>query len=308
MSDSKGYYSKLGLKPDAKFEEIKRAYRRLSLETHPDRNNNSAESSEKFKEINEAYEILGDDGKRRQYDMGGMSNIFGMDEMPGSVTPEDILRDLFGGGIFHGMPTQFETNNSQTHFFHMGGMPNINIRTSIQKPPDIIKNIKIPMEAAYAGCNIPLELDRWIMHGNIKSEETEMLYVKIPPGVDENEIIMLPKKGNVISDTNKGDVKIFVKIDNKTEYQRNGLDLIYCKTISLKEALCGFEFTMKYVDGRKFQITNNMGNIITPGHKKVIPKMGMKRDDNVGNLVIDFTIVFPETLKPEQIDQIKEHL
>ena len=146
------------------------------------------------------------------------------------------------------------------------------------------------------------------MHGNIKSEETEMLYVKIPPGVDENEIIMLHKKGNVISDTNKGDVKIFVKIDNKTEYQRNGLDLIYCKTISLKEALCGFEFTMKYVDGRKFQITNNMGNIITPGHKKVIPKMGMKRDDNVGNLVIDFTIVFPETLKQEQIDQIKEHL
>ena len=308
MSDSKGYYSKLGLKPDAKFEEIKRAYRRLSLETHPDRNNNSAESSEKFKEINEAYEILGDDGKRRQYDMGGMSNIFGMDDMPGSVRPEDILRDLFGGGIFHGMPTQFETNNSQTHFFHMGGMPNINIRTSIQKPPDIIKNIKISMEAAYAGCNIPLELDRWIMHGNIKSEETEMLYVKIPPGVDENEIIMLPKKGNVISDTNKGDVKIFVKIDNKTEYQRNGLDLIYCKTISLKEALCGFEFTMKYVDGRKFQITNNMGNIITPGHKKVIPKMGMKRDDNVGNLVIDFTIVFPETLKPEQIDQIKKCL
>tara|TARA_B000000475_G_C15998325_1_gene447845 strand:- start:771 stop:1697 length:927 start_codon:yes stop_codon:yes gene_type:complete len=308
MSDSKGYYSKLGLKPDAKFDEIKRAYRRLSLEMHPDRNNNSAESSEKFKEINEAYEVLGDDGKRKEYDMGGMSNIFGMDEMPGSVTPEDILRDLFGGGIFHGMPTQFETNNAQTHFFHMSGMPNINIRTSIQKPPDIIKNIKISMEAAYAGCNIPLELDRWIMHGNIKSEETEMLYVKIPPGVDENEIIMLPKKGNVISDTNKGDVKIFVKIDNKTEYQRNGLDLIYCKTISLKEALCGFEFTMKYVDGRKFQITNNMGNIITPGHKKVIPKMGMKRDDNVGNLVIDFTIVFPETLKQEQIDQIKEHL
>ena len=156
--------------------------------------------------------------------------------------------------------------------------------------------------------NIPLEVDRWIMHGNIKSEETEMLYVKIPPGVDENEIIMLHRKGNVISDTNKGDVKIFVKIDNKTEYQRNGLDLIYCKTISLKEALCGFEFTMKYVDGRKFQITNNMGNIITPGHKKVIPKMGMKRDDNVGNLVIDFTIVFPETLNPEQIEQIKEHL
>ena len=309
MSDSKGYYSKLGLKTDAKFDEIKRAYRRLSLETHPDRNGNSPESSEKFKEISEAYEVLGDNDKRKQYDMGGMANIFGGDEMPGNINPEDILRDLFGGGLFHGMSPQFETNNSQTHFFHMGGgMPNINIRHSMQKPTPIIKHIKIPIEAAYAGCNIPLEVDRWIMHGNIKSEETEVLYVKIPPGIDENEIIILREKGNIISDVNKGDVKIFVKIENKTEYTRNGLDLIYCKTISLKEALCGFEFTLKYIDGRNFQINNNMGNIITPGYKKLIPKMGMKRDDNVGNLVIDFTVVFPETLKTEQIEKIREQL
>ena len=51
-----------------------------------------------------------------------------------------------------------------------------------------------------------------------------------------------------------------------------------------------------------------MGNIITPGYKKLIPKIGMKRDDNVGNLVIDFTVVFPETLKTEQIEKIREQL
>ena len=312
MSDSKGYYSRLGLKSDANFDEVKRAYRRLSLETHPDRNGNSEESSNKFKEINEAYEVLSDNQKRKQYDMGGLGGLFGMDENAANINPEDILRDLFGGGgggLFHGMPTQFETNNSQTHFFHMGGgMPNINIRTALQKPTPILKHIKIPMEAAYAGCNIPLEVDRWIMHGNIKSQETEVLYVKIPPGIDENEIIILREKGNIISDTNKGDVKIFVKIENKTDYTRNGLDLIYCKTISLKEALCGFEFTLKYVDGRNFQINNNQGNIITSGYRKLIPRMGMKRDDNIGNLVIDFTVIFPESLTPEQVTIIKDNL
>jgi len=309
MSDSKGYYSRLGLQSDAKFDEIKRAYRRLSLETHPDRNGNSEESSNKFKEINEAYEVLGDEQKRKQYDMGGLGGLFGMDENAANMNPEDILRDLFGGGLFNGMPTQFETNNSQTHFFHMGGgMPNINIRTAMQKPKPILKHIKIPMEAAYAGCNVPLEVDRWIMHGNIKSQETEVLYVKIPPGIDENEIIILREKGNAISDANKGDVKIFVKIENKTDYTRNGLDLIYCKTITLKEALCGFEFTLKYVDGRNFQINNNEGNIITPGYRKLIPKMGMKRDENVGNLVIDFTVIFPESLTPEQVKSIKDNL
>ena len=306
MSDSKGYYAKLGVSADAKPDDIKKAYRRLSLQYHPDKTGNDKEATNKYKEINEAYEILGDEGKRKQYDIGG---IFGMDNNPMNMNPEDILRDIFGGaGIFGGIPGHFDTN-SQTHFFSMGGgMPGMNVRAALQRPSPIIKHIKIPMEAAYSGCSVPMEVNRWIIQGNVKTQETEMLYVKIPCGVDENEIIVLREKGNIISDTNKGDVKIFVKIENKTEYIRKGLDLIYHKTITLKESLCGFEFAMKYVDGRNFQINNSKGNVITPGYKKLIPKMGMKRDDNVGNLVIEFTIVFPETLTDEQTNKIKEIL
>lgn len=309
MSDSKGYYAKLGVSSDAKSDDIKKAYRKLSLQYHPDKTGNDTEATNKYKEINEAYEILGDEGKRKQYDMGG---IFGMDDNPMNpmnMNPEDIFRDIFGGaGIFAGMPRHFDTN-TETHFFSMGGgIPGINVRAALQKPTPIIKHIKIPMEAAYSGCSVPMEVNRWIIQGNVKTQETEMLYVKIPCGVDENEIIVLEKKGNIISETNKGDVKIFVKIENKTEYIRKGLDLIYHKTITLKESLCGFEFAMKYVDGRNFQINNSKGNVITPGYKKMIPKMGMKRDDNVGNLIIEFTIVFPETLTDEQTNKIKDIL
>jgi len=69
MSDSKGYYAKLGVSADAKPDDIKKAYRRLSLQYHPDKTGNDKEATNKYKEINEAYEILGDEGKRKQYDI-----------------------------------------------------------------------------------------------------------------------------------------------------------------------------------------------------------------------------------------------
>ena len=200
-------------------------------------------------------------------------------------------------------------DNVETHFFHVGGgMPNVNIRQPITKPSPIVKKIKIPIEYAYTGCNIPIEIERWIQDGNTKIKENETLYVKIPNGIDENEMIELKGKGNVINERNRGDVKIFVTVENKTEYTRKGLDLIYYKSITLKEALCGFTFSMKYIDGRNFQINNGEGNIIVPGFKKVIPNMGMKRDDNIGNLIIEFTIIFPESLSKDQLEILKENI
>ena len=72
-----------------------------------------------------------------------------------------------------------------------------------------------------------------------KQFENETIYIDIPKGIDENEIIIMKDRGNVINDTNKGEVKIFVKISNTTDFTRKGLDLFYKKTITLKEALCG---------------------------------------------------------------------
>ena len=309
MNDNIDYYNILGVDKKANHDEIKKAFRRLSLETHPDKTGNDEESTNKFKEISEAWEVLQDPARRKQYDMGNMLN----DTV--GINPEDLFKEIFGGGnpfghgMFQGMAPKFD--NVETHFFHMdsngiSGMPNI--RHAMSKPTPIIKKIKIPIEYAYTGCNIPIEIERWIQHSSSKEKENETLYVKIPTGIDENEIIVLREKGNVINERNKGDVKIFVTVENKTEYIRNGLDLIYYKSIYLKEALCGFSFNMKYIDGRNFQINNCEGNIINPGFKKVIPNMGMKRDDNIGNLIIEFTIIFPETLSKEKIDVLKENM
>tara|TARA_B110000483_G_scaffold243669_1_gene335201 strand:+ start:14491 stop:15432 length:942 start_codon:yes stop_codon:yes gene_type:complete len=313
MNENKDYYNILGVNKSANYDDIKKAFRRLSLELHPDRTNNDPVSTEKFKEMNEAWEVLQDETKRREYDLGG--NLFNLGEMNHTnINPEDILKEMFGnmspfsGNIFENMGNDFK--NVETHFVHIGsdGIPKINIRKNISKLSPTVKRIKIPIESAFTGCNIPIKIERWITDGDTKTKENETLYVKIPSGIDENEIIILKDKGNIANGAHNGDVKIFVTIENKTDYTRKGLDLIYHKTITLKEALCGFSFNMKYIDGRNFQINNVIGNIIVPGFKKLIPNMGMKRDDNAGNLIIEFTIIFPENLSSDKIQILKENL
>jgi DnaJ family protein A protein 2 len=155
---------------------------------------------------------------------------------------------------------------------------------------------------------MPIEITRWILENNVKREETETIYLPIPCGIDNNEIIILREKGNVLNDNNKGDIKVFIKIQNDTDFIRNGLDLVLNKTISLKDALCGFTFDMNYLDGRTFKINNNSGNVITNNYNKVLANMGMKREAHVGNLIINFTVNFPDKLSEEQIEALKKIL
>ena len=100
-----------------------------------------------------------------------------------------------------------------------------------------------------------------------------------------------------------------MKISNDTEFKRQGLDLIYNKTVTLKEALCGFEFDIKHISGKILSFKNTVNPfIIKPGFRKVIPEFGMKRDNTTGNLIIEFDIIFPESLKPELISKLSEIL
>ena len=111
----------------------------------------------------------------------------------------------------------------------------------------------------------------------------------------------MQNKGNIVSDDCKGDIKLFIKIENNTEFQRVGLDLIYEKTISVKEALCSFSFELKYISGKVYTINNSLGNIINHGYRKIIPNMGLSRGEHKGNMIIHFHVEFPEKLTEEQI-------
>jgi DnaJ family protein B protein 4 len=307
MSDKESLYSVLGVNENATRDEIKKAYRGLSLKYHPDRNP-SPDATEKFKTINEAYEILGDEQKRKQYEMERTNPFMrmggGMHGGPNINEMDELIKTFFGGmpfmggmgGGMGGMDDFSELSsgmpgfppNAQFHIFH-NGRP-VNISKTFQKPSPINKTVTIDIEQVYNGATIPLDIERWIHDNGTKIFEKETLYVTIPKGIDENEIILLKDKGNIMNEQSKGDVKIFIKIMNNTNIKRNGLDLIYDKKISLKEALCGFTFEIKFINGKIYTLNNSSGNIISPEYKKIIPNMGLTRENHTGNLIVIFHV------------------
>jgi DnaJ family protein A protein 2 len=187
-------------------------------------------------------------------------------------------------------------------FFHNGVPVNMNF---LQKPTPIVKNVVIPIDKILSGTTIPVDIERWVTNNGEKTFEHETIYVNVPKGMDEGEIIVLKDKGNVSSEDCKGDVKIFIKIENNTEFKRIGLDLVLERTITVKEALCGFSFEIKYITGKTYTITNHSGNIIHHGYRKIIPNMGFTRDEHTGNLLIIFDVKYPEKLSNEAIEVLK---
>jgi DnaJ-class molecular chaperone len=312
---SENFYNVLGVNEKATKEEIKKAYRSLQMKYHPDKNNGSEEAVTTSKKINEAYEILGDDQKREEYDNARNNpNPFMRMNSNGGVDAhmDDIINMFFGGpgnpfggpfGMMNGMPGM--PPGVKVHMFHGGPM---GFQQAISKPVPIMHNLVINMAQVLSGATLPLEIERWVIENGIKVHEKETIYITVPQGVDDGEMMILRDKGNVINENAKGDVKIILKIANNTEFKRSGLDLILEKKITLKEALCGFTFELNFLNGKSYTLNNNKGNIIPPEYKKVYPGMGLTRGDHKGNLVIHFHVDFPEKLTDEQIEKLTNTL
>lgn len=285
-------YSILGVDVSSTQDDIKKAYRKLSLQYHPDRNNGDAVSTARFQEIAAAYEILGDSEKRSDYNIKKEYGYTTFNPENININPEDLLKFFTA----QSMSSQCKPKHGFT-------------QKMLSKPVPILKTVEITMLESYSGGTQPLVINRWIIENDQKREETETIYVDIPKGVDDNEIIIIREKGNSSADDNKGDIKIFIKIINTTEFTRKGLDLFYHLRISLKDALCGFTFAMKYIDGRTYKIKNGNGNVITPNYKKILPNMGMSRGgQHTGNLIIEFEIAFPETITATQAEELSKIL
>jgi DnaJ-class molecular chaperone len=255
------FYDILGVPQNSTQDQIKKQYRKLSLEFHPDRPTGNAT---KFKEINEAYENLFDDKKRKQYDQSlqPMPDLFEM-----------LFKDHFSQGVMF----------------------------QIMKPPPLVIPLKLTLDQSYNGCKVPIVIERWIHDQHIRQLEKETLYLDVPCGIDTNECIIICGKGNMGPDGTLGDIRVMIEVTNPTKMERKGLDLWYTHIITLKESLCGFSFDMEYLKGQVLKINNTPGNVISPYYKKIMHDMGMKRDGQTGNLVIEFNIVFPTSMSEESI-------
>jgi DnaJ-class molecular chaperone len=301
---SENFYNILGVNEKATQDEIKKAYRSLQMKWHPDKNFGTPESINMTQKLNEAYETLGDEQKRQTYDNPNPFMRMNSHNGGGSEVPiDDIFNMFFGGGGnpfgmggFPGMPP-----GARVHVFN--GSP-MGFQQAISKPVPIIKTININMEQVLLGASVPLDIERWIIENGLKVIENETIYVTVPQGIDDNEIIIFRDKGNALNENVKGDVKVIVKITNDTEFKRSGLDLVFEKKISLKDALCGFSFEIKYLNGKSYTLNNNKGNIIPPEYKKAYPGMGLTRGEHKGNLIIHFHLEFPEKLSEDQITKL----
>jgi len=237
----------------------------------------------------------------------------------GAGIPDEILQMLFGMGTGHhhhmgggvgGMP-----GGPKVVFqaFHNGvpvsGMHGHGPRVVQVPPPEtIIKTISISLEQSYNGCSIQLEIDRHIPDNGVVRIERETLHVQIPKGVLQGDNIILNDSGNMNEAGIKGDIRIIINILQHSIFKVENLDLHIEKTITLKDALCGFNFEIHHLSGKVFQLSNKPGNIIKQGSVKTIPNLGLEKNGETGSIKIKFQVEFPETLSAEQIQILSQGL
>jgi DnaJ-class molecular chaperone len=328
------YYQILGINSDSSENEIKKAYRSLSLQHHPDKNNNSKESMDKIQEINTAYETLKDSDKKKQYDYKlkyGISD----DDMGLGLDEFKDINNLFSS-LFKNINENNNNNNSPFNLFsgmagipdlgfmNMNGMPNVKVFTSSSPPnfnnfnnpfqqfisPEPIQiSSEISFQQSYTGCKLKLSYDRWIIVNSRKINEQKYINVDVPPGITDNEIIIFENIGNFIDKDNIGPIEVTIHVNNDTNFDRINNDLIYKKELTFKESLCGFSFVLDHLNGKSFAINNNNDetlSLIYNGYCKKINNLGFLKDNLYGDLVIEFNVIYPNKLSPDQIKKIRD--
>ena len=259
----KDYYKVLGVNKNATPEDIKKAYRQLALKYHPDRNKGDKEAEEKFKEINEAYAVLSDPEKRRQYDMFGAEGFrqrYSQEDIFRGFDIGDIFKDsgfgtadifsiLFGGGgkrrgvrytTFTGPFGQYATGTGgpdHADYFSRGG-------AGPSKGRDMVSDLTITLEEAATGTEKLLSIRR--------EAKSEKIAVKIPPGIDTGKKLRVAGKGEPGAGGGPpGDLYVRVQVQKHPHFRREGDD-IYCdREIKFSEAALGTSIEVPTLNGIK---------------------------------------------------------
>jgi len=274
MNDYDDYFSILNLSNKASLQDIKKAYRILSIKYHPDKNNNA--NPELFNKVNEAYVKL-------TTNFASIQNAILNQSMALQHTNNGLHSSPNNG--LHSSP------NNGPNYSHSHQL------TSITNYEDIILTLNISYYDAYNGASKPITVERKLFTNNVISHELETLYVPITKGIDSNEILLLHNKGNIYlanGTTSYSNVKIVLILSKHECFERIGLDIIYTKPITLKEALTGFTFTLLHLNKKHYKIVSN--EIIDFNYVKIVNNLGFIREKYVGNLIIKFTITFPKTI------------
>jgi curved DNA-binding protein len=243
---TRDYYEILGVGKNASDEEIKRVYRKLAMKYHPDRNPNKKEAEERFKEINEAYAVLSDKEKRKQYDTFGAEGFrqrFTQEDIFRGFDFEEILSGVFGGrgrrDFKYKRKGGFDFGDifgGQYGYQDMGRMP--------QKGEDVLYELTISLEEAASGGEKRISYR--------KNGQVEEVSVKIPRGISAGKKLRLNGKGmEGINGGPPGDLYLQVSIQEHPIFTREGDDLVVEKEISFPEAVLGTTIDVPTLEGTK---------------------------------------------------------
>lgn len=243
------YYALLGVSRSATDEEIKKAYRKLAIQYHPDRNPDDKKAEDKFKEITEAYETLGDNKKREMYDKFGHTqggNPFG----GGAGGP-------FGGGAGGGFGRTYSGNNAGGDPFQdifgdvfsevfgaSKGGPRARQRN--QKGADLRYTLSITLEEAAAGCEKVISF----LRNTGAKEENAKLAVTVPAGVKDNQKLKLTGEGDGSSTGPSGDLYVILQIQEHSLFKRDENDIVLELPVSYIDAILGTSLEVPTLTGR----------------------------------------------------------
>jgi curved DNA-binding protein len=244
----KDYYAILGVPRDASAADVKKAFRKLARKHHPDVAKDKKAAEEKFKEINEAYEVLGDPEKRGKYDRLGMDwQHEGAFPPPGGGRGPQAQEFNFGGTGFSDFFEQYFGGASRFEF--PGGMPGgARAATRQQRGTDIEGDILVTLEEAMHGSVRPVSLKT--TDPRTGRTQTQTFQVRIPPGVTNGKRIRVPGQGQPGSGgAEGGDLYLRVRHAAHPDFSTQGSDVFYELDISPWEAVLGAELPVPTLDG-----------------------------------------------------------
>lgn len=295
------YYQILGVDRDVDQKEIKKAYRKLALKYHPDKNPEDSQAEAKFKEINEAYEVLGDPEKRSKYDRLGASyrdwerrggQPGGVDwsqwtsGAPGGVHVEvGDIGDLFGGGF----------SDFFNSIFGMSGRPTPGARRAPRRGRDVEYPVTISLHEAYHGTT------------RVAQMNGQRLEVDIPPGSKTGTRVRLSGKGEK-GRGQAGDLYLKVQVSPDPIYDRKGDNLYTEVSTDLYTAVLGGEVEVDTLSGSVI-LTIPPGS--QPGQRFRLKGKGMpllRNPSKHGDLIVSLDVTIPEKLSPterELFEQLK---
>lgn len=291
---AKDYYASLGVAKDASEQEIKKAYRKLAVKYHPDKNPGDTKAEDRFKEISEAYAVLSDKEKRRNYDQFGDSNFHQ------HYSQEDIFR----GTNFNDIFTEFGMGGGGEDIFSQlfggaGGRSRSFRQSRNLKGQNYIMKLTIPFRQAILG-------GERSVHFRHEGRD-ERIQVRIPPGVDNGQKLRVAGKGGPAPHGGKpGDLMLEIQVENDPRFTRDGQHLQQSITVPFSTACLGGTATVQTLDETK-RIKVPAGT--ASGSKIRLKGFGVAGHGNspAGDLYVTIRIEVPKKLDGKQQEAV-EHL